>query len=471
MTVVTAQDLHSTAASVTPLSGADAFWLRMDSAVNLMMINGVMLFDERLDFERVRSLIAERLLAIPRFRQRIGRPAAGRRPYWESDPDFDLDRHVTREQLAAPGDQKALQDLVSRYLSTSLDPEHPRWAYHVVEGFGGGTALICRFHHSIGDGIALMMVLLSLADQSPEATADDNPFGAIFRDGPLDLESVRQRTAEVMPEGLKLMTRPVEIWRRIRPLVRGAASTAAFGRIAMRLNDRRTLFRNQVGVPKRAAWSEAVELSRIRTVGKSLGATINDVLTAAVAGGLRRYLLHREHPRGAVDFRATVPVNIRPLEEMAALGNQFGLVYLSLPVGVADPLDRLTEVQRRMGRLKRSAEPFVAFRILSLIGRLSDGMQRQLVRLFAAKASAVMTNVPGPRQTLYVAGSPLRDIFFWVPQSARLSMGISILSYDGNVRLGIATDEALVPDPESIIDGFVAEFETLERLAEARPSP
>ena len=138
--------------------------------------------------------------------------------------------------------------------------------------------------------------------------------------------------------------------------------------------------------------------------------------------------------------------------------------YTSLPVGIADPLDRLFEVRRRMDALKASPEAAVSFAILGGLGLTSGGLQRSFIELMGAKPSLVATNVPGPQRRIYLAGSPLRGMMFWVPQSGRVGLGISILSYAGEVRLGLASDAGLVPDPERIADGFGDEFEALMAL-------
>jgi hypothetical protein len=140
-------------------------------------------------------------------------------------------------------------------------------------------------------------------------------------------------------------------------------------------------------------------------------------------------------------------------------------VFLSLPIGADDPLDRLFDLKERMEAIKGSPEAMITFGILGTMGLVPSQLQDVGVSIFGAKATAVMTNVPGPRQTIYMAGAPLREIMFWVPQSGRLGLGVSILSYAGRVTLGIATDAALVPDPDQIIAAFHAEFELLRRLA------
>jgi hypothetical protein len=163
-----------------------------------------------------------------------------------------------------------------------------------------------------------------------------------------------------------------------------------------------------------------------------------------------------------------MPVSLRPLEEMANLGNRFGLVFLRLPVGIADPHRRLETLRERTSALKRSTEPLVVLTLLKAMGALPEWVHRAMLAIFQTKATAVFTNVPGPRQKLWFAGRAVRDFYFWVPQAGRLGLGLSILSYDGGVRMGVATDAGLVPDPQRIVDGFHAEFEALQRSGERR---
>jgi diacylglycerol O-acyltransferase len=215
---------------------------------------------------------------------------------------------------------------------------------------------------------------------------------------------------------------------------------------------------------KRAAWSEPIPLAEVRAAGARAGCTINDVLVAAAAGALRRYLGTRgDEVDGldGLDLRAAVPVNLRPADQAHRLGNRFGLVFLSLPLGVADPRERLAEVKRRMDELKSSLQPVVAFGALAGIGLLPTRLQPLPVQFFGSKASLVLTNVPGPRERLHLAGEPVRRAMFWVPQSGRLGLGISILSYAGEVLVGVAADAGLIPDPQVIVDAFHTEIEAL----------
>jgi diacylglycerol O-acyltransferase len=261
------------------------------------------------------------------------------------------------------------------------------------------------------------------------------------------------------------MLAPVEAFRRAHPRAKGAGATVALGRLVGRVPDPKTRFKGALQVPKALAWTEALPLDEVRAVAKSLGVSINDLLNSAMAGGLRRYLARHGEPPEKLSFRAAMPVNLRPLDEMWQLGNRFGLIFLSLPVGIVDPLRRLEEIRRRSAALRRSAEPLLVLGLLDVAGRTPAAVQRLLVTIFGSKATAVFTNVPGPRQTLWFGGRPIRDIFFWVPQAGRLGLGVSIFSYAGQVRMGVGTDAGLVPDPERIVDGFRAEFDALVRAA------
>jgi WS/DGAT/MGAT family acyltransferase len=443
----------------------------MDDPTNLMLVNGVLVLHQPVGRARVRALLEKRFLPIPRFRQRLAARRRGR-PKWEPDPAFDLDRHLIEVELPAPGGDAELRDEIDRLMAVPLDRSYPLWGFHLLQGYKGGSVLLGRFHHAVGDGVALMLLLLSLSDRTPGLAEDpaDSPFTALFCHTPEGLDAAREVASQVMPEGMRLLLVTSEAAERSGRLRIAAASALAFARLVLRPPDPPTLFRGPLGVPKRVAWSAGLPLARVKAVGKALSGTVNDVLLAAVAGGLRHYLEDRGQRVRGLHFRAAMPVNVRPLAEMAELGNRFGLVFLSLPVGIADPVARVAEVARRARALRRSAEPLVVYRILQLLGRVPLGVQRWVVRLFAAKTTVVMTNMPGPRETLYVAGRPLDGLFFWVPQSGRVGMGISICSYAGEVRLGVATDAGLVPDPEAIVAGFMAEWEELARRAEGLES-
>ncbi len=454
------------------LAPVDTAWLRMEDPTNLMMISGFMTFGAPLEYERLKAIIEQRLLRFDRFRQRVVRPAWGD-PYWEEDPDFDVNYHLQRATLPPPGDQTALQDLASLLASRQLDFARPLWQLHLVEEYGEGCALICRLHHCIGDGMALVYVLLSLTDTVPDAPwplvlpqVDRRPRKSggrrLFRPARKLLRTTRRLTATVARQCQEVRADP----SRAKSLARtGARGSSALAGLLLLPPDPKTVFKGTLGVGKQAAWSAPIPLQEVKAVGKGLGGTVNDVLLTAMSGALRRYLQDRGERVEGLNFRAVVPVNLRPLGTEEELGNRFGLVFLSLPIGIADPSDRLRELKVRMDALKDSLQAPVAFGILTAIGIAPETIQDLVVLMFGMKGTGVMTNVAGPRQPLYLAGAPLDSLMFWVPQSGRLGLGVSILSYAGQVWLGVITDKGLVPDPDAIIAGFHAEFESLLETA------
>lgn len=200
-----------------------------------------------------------------------------------------------------------------------------------------------------------------------------------------------------------------------------------------------------------------------------LGCSVNDMLLSAAAGALRAYLVDKGDPVEGVEIRAMVPVNLRRPKDMGKLGNRFGLVALELPVGIENPLARLYATRERMEKLKGSYQAPLTLSILGAVGMAPKFAQEKVLDLLASKASAVMTNVPGPQEAIYLAGARLREPLFWVPQSGDIGMGVSILSYDNKVQFGLITDKKLVPDPERIVERFASEFDKLLMLVLMEP--
>ncbi len=449
------------------ISGIDTAWLRMERPTNLMMITGVMVFSERLAYERLREVVESRFLKYRRFTQLAVQKAAG--AFWESDPYFDIGRHVLRTALPGQADKSELQHLASDLMSAPLDFTKPLWQFHLVEDYQGGSAVILRIHHCYADGIALIHVLLSLTDPAPhvapapveeEEHAEEAGIFRWFFD-PVDkvVNTTLKLSRGLVGEGADIVMHPTHALDYAR---NGARLAAEVARLALMGDDSKTRFKGDLGVSKRVAWAEPLDLREVKTIGKALGGSVNDVLLAAVAGALRDYLVEQGDPIPEnLQVRAVIPVNLRPLEKAARLGNFFGLVFLALPVGIASPLERVYEVRRRMSELKESYQPILALGLLGAVGMGPNLLQQPLLDLLSNKASAVMTNVPGPREAIYLGGSRVSEMMFWVPQSGQIGVGVSILSYNNRVHFGLVADRKLVDDPMAIIDRFPGEFEKL----------
>jgi WS/DGAT/MGAT family acyltransferase len=460
------------------MSNVDTAWLQMDRPTNLMMISAFMAFDGPVDFDRLLATVERRFVQFDRFRQRVAPPRLPFGNYtWEIDPFFDIRAHVHRIALPAPGDKNALQDLMSDITSTPLDRSRPLWQFHVVEGYQDGWVLAGRLHHCIADGIALMRVLLSLTDLSadsplqPPDSTNATPAGkrrGIIRTVTAPAESLVRTTATVADT---LLHQSLETFRNPGRIVDfakiGADSAATLAKMTLRLPDPHTAYKGAVGITKRTAWSDPIPLLEVKHTGKALGGTINDILMTAVTGALRRYLADKNELTDGFNIRALVPVNLRPLDAPLELGNRFGLVFPTLPIGTEDLYQRFVETRQHMNNIKNSPEAVVAYGVLNALGMTPVDIESVFLDFFGSKSSLVLTNVPGPQFPLYLAGSPLREIMAWVPQSAGLGMGVSIISYNGNVMVGVNTDENLVPDPEQIVTNINIEFEALKQLAQS----
>ena len=461
------------------ISAVDTAWLRMDRPNNLMMISGVLILRERVPFARLLTTIEQRFLRFKRFRQRPVQ-AAGL-SYWETDPAFQLEAHVVRIALPGKAGTKDLQTLMSDLASTPLDPARPLWQFHLVDNYDGGSALIARIHHCYADGIALIQVMLSMTDAAPRGppAMPPPPMRSERPDDEDMLTQVMRPVAGAMKVakkvGVALIEKGVALWQDPAKAValagQGNALTTEIAKLVLMGQDSPTRFKGKPGVDKRVAWAEPISLAEVKAIGKALRASVNDVLLSCVAGALRAYCVQKGDPVEGVTIRALVPVNMRPLEKAYRLGNQFGLVFLDLPIGIENPIERLYAVRSNMDALKGSFQPIISLGLLAAMGAGPKMLQDQLLIALARNASAVMTNVPGPQQPLYIAGAKIDSLMFWVPQSGDMGMGVSILSYDGQVQFGLITDRGLCPDPEQAIARFVPEFDKLVLTTLMAPGP
>jgi len=448
-------------------SNLDTTLLRVDNPIDPMMVTGVLVLGAPIGLEQLKATIEARLLRFDRFRQRVvSSRLPWRTPYWEDDYGLDLDYHVKKLILPPAGDQDALQRTVSRLVGTPLDMARPPWQVHLVEAYGAGSALICRTHHSLADGVALIHVILSLADTN----AEDSRSGAEQQSSQLDSDAIkgpqagtgRRLTRRLMRRGLWTLD---QIQRGPEMARLGRDAVADVGDIVLSPPETDTPLRGAPTLPKRVAWSGPVPLEEIKTIGRRLGGTVNDVLLTALAGALRRYLLARQDLPADASIRALVAVNRRPAGAEMELGNRISAVFLPLPVDIADPVERLAELKRTMDALKDSLQPALIAGALEVLSRAPSPALTWAVSYLTSMATALVTNVKGPQERLYLAGAPLEEMMFWIPRYGGIGLGISILSYAGQVRLGVLSDEDLVPYPEAIVAAFRDEFESLLALA------
>jgi diacylglycerol O-acyltransferase len=417
-----------------PLRPVDAAWLRMDSPDNGMVITAMLSFDALPEPDRLLRLVEERLLPHRRFRQRVvDSRFAG--PAWELDPHFDIAAHFHRLALPSPGGQAELETLVGELMSIPLDHTRPLWHIYAIEGVGSAAALVARLHHSMGDGVALVRLLLGLTDEGPLA-----PPPEVGVDAP----------------------HPTRVVDRAKLLAR---QTTTLGRLLVLPGDHETVLRGELGTRKLAAWSPAIELDIPKAIASATGTKLNDVLVAALTGALRRELEGRGSFDRKHDIRALVPVYVRTHADLAELGNHFGLVYVPLPLTVLDPIERLEEVKRRFDEVKAEPDAVVSLGVLAAMGVAVSELERVGIELFTKKASVMITNVPGPPFPIHFGDREVTDMLVWAPVSGQIGVGLSLLSYANHLRLGVAADALRIPQPASLARAFTDEVEMLFRAA------
>jgi hypothetical protein len=415
------------------VSPVDAAWLRMDSPTNPMVITSMMRFAGPLDDAALGATFA-RLLEHDKFRQRA---VVDRRSWtgasWEDDPAFDLSRHVERVRLPShpsSDTEVALEAFASARMSEPLDRSRPLWRAIVIDGVGSGSALLTRVHHAVGDGVTLVKLLLGVAGAGPDRAPV--PVGIPVPKRPDSLRTSVARAREDLVTLVRLLALPP---------------------------DHRTPLRGPLGTRKVAAMSRPIPLASIQALARATGGHVNDLLSSAVAGAVRAYL--GDPP----PLRALVPVFLR--DEHGASGNHFGLVYLPLPVHERDRDQRRRAVKQAMDTIKAAHDTTVAFMVLGTMGLVSPTLERLGIDLFTCKASMLITNVPGPAGTVQVGGRDVESMVVWAPTSGSIGLGFSLLTYAGELRLGVAADEGLVPDPRALVACFEREIEAMQADAPA----
>ncbi|HYM85395.1 MAG TPA: wax ester/triacylglycerol synthase domain-containing protein, partial [Pseudoxanthomonas sp.] len=294
-----------------PMSRVDTAWLRMERPTNPMMITGVLMFDEPMTIDRLRDVVRKRFLAYPRFRQKAVDTPAG--ASWLEDMHFDLDLHVRITALPGRSDRKsekkAIERFVSQLASSPLDKSKPLWQFHLIEKYGSGSAVVARIHHCYADGMALVQVMLSMTDTARKPEKSGNLRDAWLKNDGADVERRVGAIDRYMKIGGKMLGKGMDMYRDPNLATVLAKEGGEIGRellAALALSDDPpTLLRGTLGVSKRVAWAEPLDLDEVKAVGRACDCTVNDVLMAAAAGALRGYMLERGENLDGVTLRAT----------------------------------------------------------------------------------------------------------------------------------------------------------------------
>jgi WS/DGAT/MGAT family acyltransferase len=408
---------------------------------------------------------------VPRYRQRVQRmPLDLTRPAWVDDPHFSLAYHLRHTAIPAPGGDEQLRALLGRLMSQRLDVDRPLWELWLVEGLHDGRwAIITKTHHAMIDGLAGNELMEIVLDREPDAPSGA-PAGWSPHPEPSGIRLALTAAAGVARLPLDLMRAAGDAARAAsapadvaRQGIARAAGLASVGRRAVRPT---SVLNGPLGPHRRWGWARA-ELADVKRVKDAYGCTVNDVVLAAVAGGFREYLLARGEEVDGVVIRSLVPVSIRTDDHRGRLGNQVTAMFADLPVGVADPEDRLDAVSQQMVGLKRSGQ---AVGVQSMVSA-ADFVPATLMTLGARAyvltgqrvVNTVTTNIPGPQYPLYLLGRRMLEMLPYIPVAQDVRISVGIVSYDGHLGIGVTGDYDAVPDLDVLCGAIGDSLEELVR--------
>ena len=420
-----------------------------------MHVGGVLVFDGTVTREEVVRRLRDRIHLIPRYAMRLDEAPLGiAHPVWVADDGFDPDRHVQRSALPAPGGDAELCELVGQVMSTRLERSRPLWQLHVVEGLAGGrTALVAKMHHALVDGIAAVDVSTVVLDPGPEplelpppeeSGAGQGRIESLARMTGARLHVPRKLARDMASRALALDPRTAARQMREAAGVVGELARIRPAAPPTRLNA-------SIGTDRLFALARG-RLDDVKTVRSATGATVNDVLLTAVALMLGDFL-GDDAPGNVV---ALVPVSIRSDAERGELGNHISTVFVDLPLS-GEPLERLAAVSAAMEEVKGSAQVRAGALIVGATGLAPPLVSSLAVRAMSGPRmfNLVVSNVPGPQQTFYLAGVPMREVYPAVPLNPRnQALSVGILSYDGGIWFGLLADRDAVPDVHDAAGGL-----------------
>lgn len=465
-------------ASGDRLTGLDSSFLHLEDGPAHMHVASTAIFaGPAPEIRELREHISSRLHLVPRFRQKLRFVPYGQgRPIWVDDPQFNLDYHVRHTALPEPGSEQQLRTLAARVFSQRLDRWKPLWEMWLVDDLSGGRfAIITKSHHCLVDGVSGMDVTTVLFDAEPDPAPVAEPEPWVAAPEPSESEILARALFE-------RATAPAEALRGARALLRRPRKAA--GAVVDGLESIGALARAGIAAPsspfnveispyRRFAWVRA-DLAEFKRIKDTVGGTVNDVVIAAVAGALGRFLRARGHATAELELKAMVPISVRHADERGDLGNKVSAMYASLPVGIEDPAARLRAVSAGMGDLKESKQAVGAslltdladFAPTTILGQAGRMQSRQ--RFF----NMVVTNVPGPQFSLYLMGRKLKAVFPMVPLAKRQGVCFGIMSYDGQVNFGLIGDYEAMADLDSLardLSESIADLAALAPAAESRP--
>jgi WS/DGAT/MGAT family acyltransferase len=458
------------------MSALDASFFYAESENTPMHVGSVAVFDGPAPtYGDVVRLILSKLPKVPRYRQRVRAvPMQLGRPLWVDDAHFQILYHVRHTAVPKPGSDEQLRNLAGRVLGQRLDMAKPLWELWLVEGLADDRwALISKVHHCMVDGVAgtdLMQLMFDLdPDAKHEAPRDWTP-----RRSPSSAELVAGSVTDSLTHPLQQLASTPSLSGAVRTVKSLADSSKTLAKTVPSLARQaitptaRSL-NGPIGPHRRWAWTEG-KFEEFKAVRRAFGGTVNDVVLTAITAGFRDLLQGRgELSSERLVVRSMVPVSVRRENQKGSLNNQVSAVFVDLPVGVADPLERLSSIRRQMDEYKRTMSAVDANSIISMGDFVAPTLLSMGVRagLQAGQmwCQAVTTNVPGPRVPLHVLGKRMVSATAYVPIAGGVRCSIGIFSYLNTMTFGINADFDGYPDVDVLSGGIRRGIEELLALA------
>ncbi|HEV2689810.1 MAG TPA: wax ester/triacylglycerol synthase family O-acyltransferase [Bryobacteraceae bacterium] len=461
------------------MTADDAAFLYLERKEMPLHIGSVSVFEAPLPFDRFVTQIDSKLHLIPRYRQRVvPAPFNIGHPSWEDDPNFDIRNHIFQLTLDAAGDEAALQSLSGRLFSQMMDRNKPLWEIFLIDGLAGGrSAMLCKVHHCMVDGVSgvgLMGVMMDTSREMQPLT--DKPE---FAPGPLPdpAQLYFNALAHNFQQGLERMLTLQNDYLGLLKTLASTEITKAIADVAPLLAELampadRLPFNRPCSGERRITWSE-FSFADARAIRGALGGTVNDVALTVLTGAVSRYVKMCGQHVARRFCRFMVPVNVRREDQRGDLGNQVSALLVNVPLDVDDPAERLKLVNKRTEALKNARLADI-MRVITNAGGLAPAPLQALVMalpfmpLPAPVFNMVSTNVPGPQIPLYATGQEMLNYFPHVPVGNDLGMGCAIQSYNQKITFGITSDVAAAPDAHHMRDFL---FESFHELCQAAGLP
>lgn len=452
------------------LSPLDASFLHLERGNNHLHIGSALIFEGPAPALGELCAAFEALFdRVPRYRQRVQQvPLQLGRPVWVDDVEFDIRRHLRRTRLPPPGTDDALKSLASRLMSRPLDLTRPPWETWFVEGLADGRwALINKSHHAMVDGISGADITSLLLSPEPDVESPTaRPWSPTSQ--PSSAQLVGAALADTVRTAL-VMGRAVvaAVHSPARALRRTAATLYGLVHAGAKAVHFENVLNGLIGAGRRWEWATA-DLADIKMVKNAVGGTVNDVVVAAVAGGFRRYLISRGEPVDGRSIRALVPVSTRAPDQRGQPGNELSALLADLPVGIADPRERLAAVTRHLHNLKSGGMAIAVEGLLDAAevvpGTIFAVAADLAARLPQRSFSTVTSNVPGPQLPMYLLARKVTGAFPFIPLGADLRITIGVVSYNGKVNYGITADREAAPDVDVLRRGIEESSAEMVRL-------